>query len=59
MVVTRSRSRGRVTAPNPRIGMRQQRRWMKRYKPQDTAHRHRLADTQPKSQTVVAYRRRT
>lgn len=56
-VTTRSRSGGRVTPMNPRIGMRQ-RRWRKMYKPSDVAHRHRLSDTQPKTEEVVSYRRR-
>lgn len=33
-------------------------RWVKRYRPRDTAHRHRLDDTQPKEEVVRTYRRR-
>ena len=62
MVVTRrmaAMAGVRPTRPNPRQGMRQRRRRVKRYKPQDTAHRHRLEDDQPKTTRVIAYRRRT
>lgn len=61
MAVTRSMARRARTAPvaaNPRIGMRR-RRWIKRYKPSDVAHRHRLKDRQPKTETVTSYSRRT
>ena len=33
-------------------------RWVKRYRPRDTAHRHRLDDDQPKEEVVRTYRRR-
>lgn len=33
-------------------------RWVKRYRPRDTAHRHRLDDAQPKDEVVRTYRRR-
>ncbi len=62
MVVTRRMAALAGVRPvraNPRTGMRQRRRWPKRYKPQDVAHRHRIPDPQPKTQQVVAYRRRT
>lgn len=39
--------------------LRRGRRWVKRYKPTDHAHRHRLNDRQPKSETVRTYQRRT
>lgn len=61
MAVTRRMARmaGRAPVPgNPNIGARR-RRWVKRYKPSDTAHRHRLKDRQPKTETVTSYSRRT
>lgn len=39
--------------------IRRARRWIKRYRPNDHAKRHRLHDTQPKTQHVVSYTRRT
>lgn len=36
----------------------QSRRWIKRYRPRDTAHRHRIDDDQPKTQRVISYVRR-
>lgn len=39
--------------------LQQARRWIKRYRPTDPYHRHRLEDDQPKSQHVAAYSRRT
>lgn len=39
--------------------MRSARRWIKRYKPTDTAHRHRLHDEQDKDVQVTSYRRRS
>lgn len=62
MVVTR-RQRAMAGQPlmqaQPEIQrMRRARRWVKRYKPTDTAHRHRLPDSQPKTQQVVSYYRR-
>lgn len=56
MVSTRSQ-RGRLVAPNPRIGMRQP--FRKRYRPNDHAKRHRLPDRRPKTQHVISYNRRT
>lgn len=38
--------------------MRRFRRYAKRYKPQDTSHRHRLPDRQQKTVQVNAYSRR-
>lgn len=60
MALTRSmrrRTGAALTAPSARQGMRR-RTWVKRYKPSDTAHRHRLSDTQPKEEEVSGYRRR-
>jgi hypothetical protein len=34
------------------------RQWIKRYRPRDTAHRHRLNDSQPKQEVVRTYTRR-
>jgi hypothetical protein len=34
------------------------RQWIKRYGPNDHAHRHRLPDDQPKSVRVISYTRR-
>ena len=34
------------------------RQWIKRYRPNDTVHRHRLNDDQPKDEIVHTYRRR-
>lgn len=39
--------------------MRSSRRWIKRYKPHDTAHRHRLEDDQEKEVRVTGYTRRS
>lgn len=61
MAVTRrmrAMSGTRLATPNPRQGMRVH-RWRKRYKPSDTAKRHRLSDRQPKTERVVSYSRRT
>lgn len=61
MAITRSMARRAGRAPraaNPRIGMRRH-RWVKRYKPSDMAHRHRLKDRQPKTEQVTSYSRRT
>lgn len=62
MVRTRSQLRreGRVPVPgsNAINRMRSSRRWIKRYKDSDYAHRHRLDDGQPKVQQVKAYTRR-
>lgn len=59
MVSTRS-SGNRLYERDERIGMRMRRarRWTKNYKPSDIAHRHRIADSQPKSVRVVSYTRR-
>ncbi len=38
--------------------MQSARRWIKRYRPNDHAKRHRLEDDQPKEEQVVSYRRR-
>lgn len=35
------------------------RAFIKRYRPNDSAKRHRLSDRQPKTQTVSGYTRRT
>lgn len=58
MAVTRSQ--GRALAPRvDRIDqIRRFRRYAKRYKPTDTAHRHRLADRQRKTVHVPAHTRR-
>lgn len=61
MVTTRSQHRRAGTQPlaaQPLDRMRNSRRWIKRYKPTDTSHRHRLSDRQPKTQTVTSYTRR-
>lgn len=59
MVATRSMGH-RLVPGNPAIDrMRRSRRFVKRYKPTDTAKRHRLSDRQPKTQQVVSYTRRT
>lgn len=39
--------------------MRNSRRFIKRYKPHDYAHRHRLEDEQDKDVQVTSYRRRS
>lgn len=63
MVVTRSQARATGQQPvpiNQAINrMRRARRWIKRYRPNDITHRHRLHDAQPRTQHVVAYDRRT
>ena len=38
--------------------IRRSRRWIKRYKPSDVSKRHRLSDSQPKTEHVVSYTRR-
>lgn len=53
----RRRTGAALAQPSARMGMRR-RRWVKRYRPGDTAHRHRLPDTQPKDTEVITYRRR-
>jgi len=61
MVVTRRQralSGTRPTAAQPDIGMRR-RRWRKMYRPTDPHKRHRIRDSQPKTQRVVSYSRRT
>jgi hypothetical protein len=59
MVVTRSQSRhgAALARINHRIGQRQA--FRKRYRPNDTARRHRLPDRQRKSVRVVSYSRRS
>lgn len=58
MVATRSTG-APLAAFNDAIDrMRRSRRWRKRYKPSDVAHRHRLADRQPKTVEVTTHRRR-
>lgn len=60
MAITRSQTRSgasRLERFNREIGRRQ--RYRKRYRPNDTSHRHRIADRQPKQQHVVSYYRRT
>lgn len=63
MVVTRRQAALAGVRPVPASNwidrMRRSRRWIKRYKPSDTAKRHRLEDRQPKTQQVVSYTRRT
>jgi lysyl-tRNA synthetase class I len=54
MAVTRSMA-ARETAQER---MSSARRWIKRYKPSDSAKRHRLSDGQPKTSRVVSYTRR-
>lgn len=59
MVVTRSQTRiGTAALTRMRAEIDRRRRWRKRYKPNDTAHRHRLSDRQPKSVRVISYTRR-
>lgn len=62
MVVTRRQAALSGQRPVQRIDaidrIRRSRRWVKRYKPQDTAHRHRIEDSQPKTQHVISYTRR-
>lgn len=60
MAVTRSMSGtvGLQRMINEVQRLRRGRRWVKRYKPQDVAHRHRLPDRQPKAITVSTYQRR-
>jgi hypothetical protein len=41
-----------------RLRMRGSRRWIRRYRPNDHARRHRLPDNQPKTQRVISYTRR-
>lgn len=59
MVNTRSSGAPLYTL-NDRINQRfrRARRWRKMYRPNDTAHRHRIPDRQPKSTRVVSYFRR-
>ena len=62
MVVTRGQHRARGTQPiqgNAQQRMRGARRWIKRYSPTDSSHRHRLPDRQPKGVRVVSYTRRS
>lgn len=54
MAVTRSMAARQVAQQR----MSGARRWIKRYKPNDTAKRHRIADGQPKTSRVVSYTRR-
>lgn len=58
MAITRSQSRagGGLTRMRQEIGRR--RAFIKRYKPTDVAHRHRLRDRQRKSVRVTSYTRR-
>lgn len=65
MAITRSQSRGgaALTRMNDRIGRRRRARqaiqqYQKRYRPNDTHHRHRIDDDQPKRTRVVSYTRR-
>lgn len=58
MVVTRSRAREWGIRLQERELPARRRRWNKRYKPHDTAHRHRLGDRQRKTETVTTYKRR-
>lgn len=62
MVRTRAQYRAHGSAPvaaNPAIDrMRRGRRWIRRYKDSDVAHRHRLPDRQPKREVVRTYTRR-
>lgn len=52
MVQTRA-----MTRANMRLA--RARRWIKRYRPRDVYHRHRLPDRQPRDQLVHTYRRRS
>ena len=60
MVATRAMQRRNPQGLLPGLPqrMRRARRWIKRYRPNDVAHRHRLEDDQPKAQQVHAYIRR-
>lgn len=62
MAVTRRQAALSGQAPTPRNDainrMRRGRRWVKRYRPNDHARRHRISDSQPKTQHVVSYTRR-
>lgn len=60
MVATRASGRGAVAGVDwiDRIRRSRRGRWIKRYKPSDTSHRHRIPDRQPKTTRVVSYTRR-
>ena len=58
MAVTRSQRTRLVQARDDIDRMRAFRRYPKRYKPGDRAHRHRLKDPQRKTQHVTSYTRR-
>lgn len=67
MVATRSqvrRGQASLARMNNEIGRRRRgmqafQNYVKRYRPGDPHHRHRIEDNQPKTQQVVSYRRRT
>lgn len=60
MAAAQARSRQLPRTPSrPSPRMQASRRWIKRYRPADTAHRHRIEDDQPKSERVTSYVRRT
>jgi len=62
MVVTRGQHTRAGTRPipgNAQQRMRRARRWIKRYSPTDSSHRHRLPDRQPKGVRVTSYTRRS
>lgn len=51
-----------LAGATPHAGMeriRRARRWIKRYKPTDHSHRHRLRDGQRKNVRVTSYTRRS
>lgn len=61
--MTRAMAREMAAAQARRVAsstarMQGARRWTRRYRPNDTARRHRLEDDQPKTQRVVSYTRR-
>lgn len=58
MAVTRSQVRNGAALQRIIREIGRRRRFIKRYKPTDVAHRHRLHDRQRKSVRVVAYTRR-
>ena len=58
MAITRSQGARLMTTVNEIQRLRRFRRFRKRYKPSDTAHRHRLKDRQRKTITVESHTRR-
>ena len=59
MVRTRSQGGPQFLGIDTIDRLRRARRWIKRYKPSDTSHRHRIHDRQPKTTHVTSYTRRT